>query len=299
MSEIESDGSKVSVIIPVFNDRQRLEQCLEALEDQTYPKDWYEVIVVDNASTVELKDLVSRFQQTRYCYEGMPGSYAARNKGLSIAVGEVIAFTDSDCIPAPDWVARGVVALKNVPNCGLVGGAIDVFFRDPNRPTGVELYESLTAFPQREYIEKANFGATANVFTYRRIFDSVGYFDPDLKSGGDAEWGKRVARAGYTLHYAQDVHVYHPARSTYTEYYKKTVRVMGGLPAFRDQNVPKRAILREFIKGAVPPRSRIRQILAKAGDKQFDVHNKVKLVLFVLFLHYVWVFHRARLLLKN
>jgi len=97
---MNSGLTKVSVVLPVFNDRQWLETCLEALEHQTYPKDCYEVVVVDNASTVDLKGLVARFQQAHYCYEQKPGSYAARNKGLLTAIGKIIAFTDSDCIPA-------------------------------------------------------------------------------------------------------------------------------------------------------------------------------------------------------
>ena len=92
---MKSSFPKVSVIIPVFNDKQRLEKCLEALENQTYPKDCYQIVVVDNASTVDLKSTVMQFQQARLYYEEKPGSYAARNKGLSVATGEIIAFTDS------------------------------------------------------------------------------------------------------------------------------------------------------------------------------------------------------------
>jgi glycosyltransferase involved in cell wall biosynthesis len=290
--------SNVSVVLPVFNDKQRLEKCLHALEHQTFPKDRYEVIVVDNASTVDLKSLVTRFQQAHYCYEGEPGSYAARNKGLSVATGDIIAFTDSDCIPASNWIERGASTLQQMPDCGLVGGAITIFVKDPARPTGVEIYESLKGFPQKDYIEKSQFGATANVFTSRKIIDAVGYFNSELKSGGDAEWGKRVAKAGYQLHYADDVEVQHPARSSYSEYYKKTVRVMSGLPAYRNPGpVSLFAIIRRLIGGIKPPVSRIRRTLAEAAVE--SVEQKIKLVTFGLFLHYVWLFEGARLKYKN
>ena len=288
----------VSVVLPVFNDRQRLEKCLESLENQTYPRDYYEVVVIDNASTVDLKELVARFQQAHYCYEEKPGSYAARNKGLLVAKGEIIAFTDSDCIPASDWIERGVSVLQQIPDCGLVGGVITLFFKNPDRLTGAELYERLNGFPQQEYIEQSQFGATANVFTSRKILDAVGVFDPDLKSGGDAEWGKRVAKAGYQLCYADDVRVAHPARSTYSEYYKKTIRVMSGLPDFHQPgSVPLIVIIRQLIQGVKPPVSRIRRTLAKAGAD--GISQYVKLSLFILFLHYVWVIERARLNIKK
>ena len=295
---MKSSLPKVSVIIPVFNDKQRLDKCLEALENQTYPKDCYQVVVVDNASTVDLKSTVMQFQQAHLYFEEKPGSYAARNKGLSVITEEIIAFTDSDCIPALNWIERGVSVLQQIPDCGLVGGVITLFFKNPNNLTGVEIYESLSGFPQKEYIEKARFGATANVFTYRTVFDKVGYFDSNLKSGGDSEWGKRVAKAGYQLHYADDVEVAHPARSTYSELYKKTIRVMSGLPHIRNpDSVSLAVIVRQLIGGIIPPVSRIRESLEEVGES--SIVQKLKLIMTMLFVHYVWMFERARLHIKS
>ena len=295
---MKSSFPKVSVVIPVFNDKIRLEKCLEALEHQTYPKDCYQVVVVDNASTVDLKSSVMQFQQAHLCYEEKPGSYAARNKGLSVTTGEIIAFTDSDCIPALNWIEQGVTVLQQMPDCGLVGGAITLFYNNPNRLTGVEIYESLKGFPQKKYIEEEHFGATANVFTYRTVFDEVGYFDSDLKSGGDSEWGKRVARAGYKLHYADDVQVAHPARSTYSELHKKIIRVMSGLPyLYNPDSVSLVVSIRQLIGGFKPPVSRIRGTLAEIRERSME--QKLKLAITVLFLHYVWVFERARLQIKS
>lgn len=180
----------VSVIIPVYNDAERLEKCLAALENQTCPQDLYEVIVVDNASDESITRVVDKYQQTSATYEPEQGSYAARNKGITIAKGEIIAFTDSDCIPAPDWIENGVMALKNNPDCGIIGGRIKLFFRDPNRLTAVELYEDLTAFPQKRHIEINNFTPTANLFTHKVFFDKVGKFNYKLKSNGDREIGR-------------------------------------------------------------------------------------------------------------
>lgn len=292
------EPARVSVIIPVFNDEIRLQKCLEALEQQTYPKEQYEVIVVDNASTIDLRSLVNRFQQSRYCYEAKPGSYAARNFGLGLSTGEVIAFTDSDCIPAINWIELGVSSLQNSSEPGLIGGAINLFYKNSNCLTGVELYESLEGFPQKKYIEQENFGATANVFTYKKIIDIVGKFNSDLKSGGDAEWGKRVARAGYRLYYADKVEVKHPARSTYSEYYKKIIRVMGGLAEFKNPNVPMQQIIRQLLLGIlIPPLSRLRKILGKV--EQNNIRDKYKIALVVLFLHYIWIIERARLQIRN
>ena len=229
-------SSFVSVIIPVFNDADRLKTCLQALEHQTYPKHLYEVIVVDNASQVDLKSVVSQFSKAKYLYEGQQGSYAARNKGISIAQGEVFAFTDSDCIPAPDWIENGVAALLNDPNCGIVGGQIKLFFKNPQKLTAVELYESLTAFPQKRHIERNNFTPTANLFTFKSIFDEVGTFNQNLKSNGDREWCQLVHRHGYSINYDENTVIRHPARFSFKQIYQRYLRMAGGrADAYRDK----------------------------------------------------------------
>ncbi|NJO81248.1 MAG: glycosyltransferase [Cyanobacteria bacterium RM1_2_2] len=221
----------VSVIIPVFNDAERLKLCLTALENQTYPPDRYEVIVVDNGSDhpESIRAAVEPYDNGRFASEPSPGSYAARNLGLSLAQGEVIAFTDADCIPAPNWIERGIIQLCQTPNCGQVVGKVNLFFADPQHPTAVELYESLTAFPQEKLLKEFHGGATANVFTWRRVVDRVGLFNIRLKSNGDLEWGERVFQAGYTQVYAADVQVGHPARHSLGELHKRTVRLAGGV----------------------------------------------------------------------
>lgn len=225
----------VSVIIPVLNDAKRLQLCLEALAQQTYPRANFEVIVVDNGSEPEqaVVPVVRMFEQTLErvvaVHESYPSSFAARNCGVALAHGEVIAFTDADCIPAADWLEQGVAALTQTPNCGLVAGRIDVFFRDPKRATPVELYESVTAFPQQQLVERQQFGATANVFTYKAVLNRVGGFEPSLKGTGDVEWGQRVAAAGYRQVYSDHARVAHPARYSWAELHKRSIRLVGGL----------------------------------------------------------------------
>lgn len=220
----------VSVIIPVYNDAGRLRKCLKALATQTYPSDLYEVIVVDNGSSDldGVKDMVATFRNVYLTYETTPGSYAARNRGLSLAKGEAVAFTDADCIPAEDWLEQGIVNLQSTPGCGQVVGRIEIFFADSGKPTMVELYDKVTAFPQQQLLHKHHGGATANVFTWRRVIDRVGNFNDHLKSHGDLEWGYRVYTHGYQQLYAASVLVRHPARMTLGELCIRTRRLAGG-----------------------------------------------------------------------
>src|SRR5215216_464513 len=128
----------VSVIVPVFNDAVRLRTCLEALVEQTFPRHRFEIIVVDNGSDQPLDGLVAELPRARLTVEPRPGSYAARNRGIALSRGDILAFTDSDCLPAPAWLECGVRSLTEDENCGLVGGHIEVVFSNPDRPGAVE-----------------------------------------------------------------------------------------------------------------------------------------------------------------
>jgi glycosyltransferase involved in cell wall biosynthesis len=219
----------VSVIIPVLNDYERLELCLQALAEGSYPRARLEVIVVDNGTSADqMVDVGASREWVSQIVEPRFGSYAARNAGLERASGDIIAFTDADCIPAKNWLERGVEALTARESIGLVAGEIDIFAADPKRPTPTEIYEMEYAFCQRRYVEEYSFGATANVFTRRDVVESVGPFEQTLISGGDREWGQRVARAGFEVVYAAEASVKHPARRTIAELWAKIQRVGTG-----------------------------------------------------------------------
>jgi glycosyltransferase involved in cell wall biosynthesis len=219
----------VSVIVPVYNDAARLATCLRALGAQTYPASRYEVIVVDNGSDVPVAPVVaSALPRARVVTETRPGSYAARNRGLAEARGDLFAFTDSDCLPAADWLAEGTTALLSTPNCGLVGGRIAVVFAQPAAPTPVETFSGMTARQQEHFLTVDHFAETANLFTRRTVVDEVGSFAPWLKSRGDVVFGQRVFAAGYRLVYAERAVVTHPAVRSLRQLCRRTARMIGG-----------------------------------------------------------------------
>ena len=284
----------VSVIIPVYNDSDRLKSCLQSLQKQTYPKTLYEVIVVDNGSDENIEMIVSQFNQALATYESRPGSYVARNKGISIAKGDVIAFTDADCIPAQDWIERGVANLLRVPECGLVGGKIELFFKIPGQPTAVELHQSVEAFDQKRYVEELGFGATANLFTFRSVIDNVGSFDETLKSSGDQEWGQRVLLAGYKQVYSDETCVAHPARHSLSQLYKKIVRVTGGhYDLKKKKEYPLKSFLGELARDLLPFSDIVYRIWL---DKRLEgKKQKVQVTFITLMSSYVRAWEKVRL----
>ncbi len=228
--------SLVSVIIPVYNDAERLKLCLARLAEQTYAS--YEVIVVDNGSAdlTAVKAVVDTYEFASLTTEERPGSYAARNRGIAIAQGQILAFTDADCIPAVDWIEQGVSQLQAHPDCGFVAGAINIFMRNPDHP--VELFESVMGLSQQTFVACDHFGATANLFTRPDVFERVGVFNAALKSSGDREWGQRVFAAGLPQIYAKTVCIDHPARPSFAELSRQASRHAGGFYDLRCRQNP-------------------------------------------------------------
>ncbi len=285
----------VSVIIPVYNSNKLLQVCLTALTQQTYPRNCYEVIVVDNNSQENVSDVVNSFEQVTLVHEPQPGSYVARNQGLSVAKGTVIAFTDADCVPTPAWLENGVSALLSESNVGLVAGHIDLFAKDANSPNSFELYEMLAlGFPQDQFVAEGHFGVTANLFTFSHVIKSVGDFDSTLKSGGDKQWGQRVYQAGYRQLYAPEAIVKHPTRTTWEELNKRGTRIIGGnYDVIKATKKSKVALLADFFAFLKPP---FRFFIRTWGDKRLR-NNRQKLQFTTVMLRLRWaaIKERARL----
>lgn len=97
---------KISIIIPIHNAGKTLRRCLNSVLNQTYQN--YEVIVVDNNSTDETKDIIKKFrgrsEKIRYFFELHTGRSSARNAGIKEAEGEIIAMTDADCLVPENWI---------------------------------------------------------------------------------------------------------------------------------------------------------------------------------------------------
>lgn len=214
-------------MIPVLNDRARLARCLRALGQQSYPSNAYEVVVVDNGSDTPIFDHAPRHPHVVVLNEPQPGSYAARNAGIRQARGDIIAFTDADCIPNPDWLRNGAEHLARLPEEAILAGRIERSHPDEHL-NAAELYDRVFFLRQDLYVRLYGFAVTANLVVPASLFRRVGLFEPTLLSSGDAEWSRRARHYGATIHYADDVRVWHPTIATIPGLVGKARRVVGG-----------------------------------------------------------------------
>jgi GT2 family glycosyltransferase len=215
----------VSVIMPVYRDWERLALCLEALSRQSLGAERIEIIVANNEPEPRAP-LAPLPANARLIHEPKPGSYAARNAALQLARGEVVAFTDSDCVPEPQWLERALAIIAERPGARVTGPV--TIFREPGTSQWAFVYEYHTAFKQKA---QAALGrcATANLIVPKSAFAAVGLFNDALASGGDTEWGERAHRAGIPIVYDEAVAVGHPARRTLAEILKKRRRLAGSI----------------------------------------------------------------------
>jgi GT2 family glycosyltransferase len=232
----------ISVIIPVFKDWDRLMLCLEALEHQKDAKSKFEVIVVNNDATDSFIPKQSFSFPIKFLKENTPGSYAARNNGISEAKGTALLFTDSDCIPSNDWIFQGL-KLLNESDADLIAGSIELFSQEENKYVQ---FEKSFAFPNEKYVNEQNFGVTANLLVRKQVFDKVGGFNKKLLTGGDSEFCNRSVKAGFRIEFHEEFKVAHPARSNWKELKLKAIRFGGRLPNDKNKLVKLLKVLGKF-----------------------------------------------------
>lgn len=233
---------QASVIVPTFEDWDRLQKCLDCLAEQSVAADLFEVIVANNNASGTVPASLRLPANARVIHASKPGSYAARNVAASEARGEVIFFTDSDCQPDRRWIEAGLARIATLGPNGRVTGKVELFPKGPGW-TGAELFDRVFSFDQKHFLRNG-WGVTANLVVRRSTFDLVGPFDEDRFSGGDRTWNMRATQLGCELVLCEETLVLHPARASFAELAMKVRRLLGG--DYRDQELglkPKRTLV--------------------------------------------------------
>lgn len=217
-----------SIIIPYYDDFERLIKLLNCLNDQTFEKEKWEVIVVNNEPVNPKLKLPNFSFPVSVVNESIPGSYAARNKGIKESKGKILGFTDSDCLPDRNWltVANETFEQDFKNEIGILSGPVKLFYKNPKQFTDAEVYEKYTAFTTESYAKEGH-AITANWFSYKSVIEEFGGFDANLKSNGDSELSGKISQK-YQLVYNPDLVVQHPSRFYTYELVGKYRRILGG-----------------------------------------------------------------------
>lgn len=218
-----------SVVVAARDDAEALRDCLASLNSLDYPRERHEVLAVDNASADRTAEVIERFPVT-YLYEPRVGVGWARNRGIEAARGEILAFTDPDCVVTTGWL-RSLVRPFADPQVGAVAGGIV--------PYPPRTLPELHAARRRSHTQERSlahpalpFAMTPSVAYRRSAFEAIGGFDTTFSGGGweDADLSWRLQR--YTalgIAHAPDALVLHRYRDTFRSFFTQQFRYGIGL----------------------------------------------------------------------
>jgi glycosyltransferase involved in cell wall biosynthesis len=206
---------RVSVVVCAYDAERTMDQCLASLAVLNYPD--YEVIVVNDGSRDRTREIAESYEYCRIVNQPNKGLSAARNVGAEAATGEIIAYTDSDCVADPDWLTYLVAKMEasDLAACGgpnfpppennLVPAAVAVA---PGGPTHVLISDEIA-----EHI------AGCNMAFRRDVLLQLGGFDPIYRAAGDdVDICWRFQDAGYTIGFSPAAVVWHFRRNTVAAY---------------------------------------------------------------------------------
>lgn len=243
----------ISIVIPTHNRKDLLRRCLEAASNQDYPD--YEVIVVDDGSTDGTTEMVQReFPQVRYILQQPNrGPAAARNRGIEAAKGEIVAFTDDDCLVPVNFLSRLADGYRRYPGVAGVGGyqeaPDDVLRRNPFARYEAYVTHQVYRAGFQEYLGgfECPAGGTNSMSYCKEVLLEVGGFDESFPcaAGEDADLKWRIVKCGYRL-------LYVPVKVTHLQPYS--------LRSFWSQQVRRgigAAYFERKYSGCYPSRARI------------------------------------------
>lgn len=212
-----------SIIVPTFDRPQALMACVQALKQLDYPRDRFEVIIVDDGSPIPVQmgdPYPESTPMITILRQGNAGPAAARNLGSRQARGDVLAFTDDDCIPDSQWLTELAKACRDAPT-GLVGGQT-VNGLVENRYSIVSqviVDEAYAFFFSRD--SDLRFFSSNNIAVSAQLFHESGAFDSSFRTSEDRDFCDRWIRQGHPLVYAPNAMVHHHHHLTMRTFFRQ------------------------------------------------------------------------------
>lgn len=180
----------VSIIIPALNSEETIGMCLESIKSLNYPERRVEIIVVDNGSKDKTGKIAKEYG-ARVLHEPLIKIGAVRNCGVKVAHGDILAFTDSDCIVPEQWLMTAVEILED-DIVGAVGGGCLV-------PPDASWLEKAWVFQQKDTTKESIYLPGSNFILRKDIFNKLGGFDETMFAGEDDDFSKKLRKEGYIL----------------------------------------------------------------------------------------------------
>ncbi len=247
-----------SVIIPTYRRPEALRVCVQALSALDYPREGFEVVIVDDGGAVPLQPLlepVARDLHMKVVWQPNAGPAAARNFGASHAKGNILAFTDDDCEPASHWL-QAFAAKFEATDGALVGGrTVNALHKNPYAGASQLIIDVVYAHYNRDPLD-AQFFASNNMAIPADRFRALNGFDANFRTSEDRDLCDRWRAKGFSLQYAAEAVISHAHHLTLRSFWAQhagygrgawlyhTARAHRGTGRFRPDWEFYRALLR-------------------------------------------------------
>ena len=220
-----TDAPNFSIVIPTYNRPEQLVVCLQACALLDYPRDLFEVIVVDDGGATPLDEIVTRFHgmlTLKLLRQENTGPAAARNRGASEAAGEFLAFTDDDCAPTPNWLLALSTQVVESPDCA-VGGQTRNALTHNLYSTASQLLISYLFSYYNAVPHAARFFPSSNLAFPTKQFRAVEGFDVTYPRAAaeDRELCDRWLNHGYRMIYVAEAVVDHAHDLTFRTFLRQ------------------------------------------------------------------------------
>jgi len=209
---------KVSIIVATRNNEQTINECLKAIFELNYPKDFLEVIVVDGGSRDATVEIAKRYSVK--VISAPLNAPAAYNHAIKMLSNEVLGFIDADAKVEKEWLNKLITYLDDSQVAGVSGGIETWNTENPwARSIGYDLKNRYARL--KKYVVRV---ATMNLLLKKSVIEAVGGFDENLPSQYDTDLGFRITSRGYKVIYEPSAKCYHFHRSTVSGYFRQQLQ---------------------------------------------------------------------------
>lgn len=239
---------KVSIVIPTYNEKERIARCIESLLCQSYPQNKIEIIVVDDGSTDGTSPFIKKnFPKVKLITKKNSGAYDSRNKGIAIASGKIIALTDGDCVATKNWI-KNIEKILREKNAQIVGGKIN------HENSFIAKFIGISDFGgyQDNNEKYVTCIPTCNLAVKKEIFKEFS-FDPKLRSAGDRLFSWKLVEAGYKLLYHPSIQITHKPSIKLSRFLERKYRYGKAFVQIRKRvkTLPAAKLVRLHIPGLI------------------------------------------------
>lgn len=212
---------KASVIIPTYNSQETLKECLERVLDNDYGD--FEVVVIDDKSTDDSLKVLQGLKHKKlryYSNEINLGASYSRNLGVKKSKGDLVILLDADTLVEKDWIKKHLEAHRNIPADLIGGGVVGMHETIFGTADTFSSWWTSVPFGKDRYPKKFHLPAN-NISLKREVFEKIGYFNNDLRLGGeDAEFCFRALKNNLKICLKPGITVYHFDRNDWGGFLK-------------------------------------------------------------------------------